>query len=291
MDEEGVAAGVDAEAEEAGSRSARLTHRATHTSAKVCPSRFPLCRCDTHGLWAATTVKKIKQDLIDRARIKKSFARTLKKEGLSSERLGSAGNATALGIRRGGYGTNDKQASELESEGDEDGAGDLLESGTDDEEEDDFEEDTELAAHRRRIKGKGREDPQETKNPLSGRPTDDGYPSRESGGKTNTHRTQSPSRQTGPSRPLTTPHDGPSLRDLKRQAYLGPSRDTATTVHPSRTRRQTSKPASAAETAGKAPGSRVAGAGPAGKGDRRRDGRPNLNARIGVMLEQIQRGK
>lgn len=37
VDEEGVVADVDAVAGEAGSKSARLTHRATHTSAKVCP--------------------------------------------------------------------------------------------------------------------------------------------------------------------------------------------------------------------------------------------------------------
>lgn len=293
---------VDVVAGGADSRLDRLMHQATHTSVKV---RLPLFPHISEILTIFhPTVKKIKQDLIDRARIKKSFARTLKKEGLSSERLGSAGNATALGTRTGGYGT--KGAAETKDESGSEEDADLLESGSDEEEGDDFEEDTELAAHRRRIKGKGREEPYKAETVPKERATDDGYPNRSRGSgndrpstsstrTTNAHPRGNPtapsSRQTNP------PADGPSLRDMKRQAYLGPPPSALTTpVHPSRTRKQIAKPKPVGETNAADPKagqkSRQAGTGAgAGAGERRRDGRPNLNARIGVMLEQIQRGR
>ncbi|KAI5452894.1 hypothetical protein NCC49_006431 [Naganishia albida] len=272
--------------------------------------------------------KKIKEDLINRARIKKSYAKTLKKEGLSSERLGSAGNATALGVRAKPYGTVFEEGDVLEindaSSGDDE---------SDDDEGDDFEEDEELAAARRKMKGKDRDEGQaieeaevaensrghgkvrRREKPV--RTRDSGYAITRDSGYANTrpardmstskHQQHRPTPQnrteTRPDRPTT---EGPSLRELKRQAYLGPPVEAQRiATHPSRIRKVQSKPAQA-EDVGKTGGQRKPTAtvegkvqfggrapagGLAGAGARRRDGRPNLNARMGVLLEQIQRTK
>jgi hypothetical protein len=312
-EDEVAQAAAEVALEEEDLKSGLRMRQATHISEKVRSSPTPSSQ---HPNTQNLTVKKIKQDLIDRARIKKSFARTLKKEGLHSDRLGSASNATALGVR------SSKPEPEDSEKGEESDDGDLLESDSGSEDGDDFEEDTELAALRRRDKGKGREEPQTTQPPRDSRPSSRGTASQAPGrrmtdnGYQNRRDTESATdRPTGTkSHPRNTPHprsqekdtpqqkaDGPSLRELKREAYLGPAPSTLAPAHPSRTRKQIAKPKpqdteskSTASKPGKntRPGQTTQprmGAG--GQGGRRKDGRPNLNARIGVMLEQIQRGQ
>jgi hypothetical protein len=196
------------------------------------------------------------------------------------------------------------------------------------EEGDDFEEDEELAAARRRLKGKDRdEEPREeaTEDPVKQqrgnlrekpvRTRDSGYPNMRDSGYTNTRPTrgtptnknahQLPStRDPAEPRPSHVASDGPSLRELKRQAYLGPPVDAQrVAAHPSRSRKVQSKPAPTQEDGktggtrkpvageGKVPSGRAPVGGYAAGGARRKDGRPNLNARMGVLLEQIQRTK
>lgn len=266
--------------------------------------------------------KKIKEDLINRARIKKSYAKTLKKEGLSSERLGSAGNATALGARAKPYGTGFEEGDVLEID---DASSGEDESDEGDSEGDDFEEDAELAAERRRMKGKDRaEEPrreeaeriEDSRNQHQGTHREKLVRTRDSG-YTNTRPTRGAPATKEQSRPSprdrtesradhTTP-EGPSLRELKRQAYLGPPVDAQRiAAHPSRSRKVQKqpvppqdegktgglrKPVSTGDGKVQTGGGRAPVGGYAGAGGRRRDGRPNLNARMGVLLEQIQRSK
>ncbi|KAJ9117504.1 hypothetical protein QFC22_004354 [Naganishia vaughanmartiniae] len=319
--------------------------------------------------------KKIKQDLIDRARIKKSFAKTLKKEGLTSERLGSSTNATALGARANPYG----QPKDLDTENDRsdgrrrtaqagnasDNAQDDLPLGSDEsmhsdddhslgsEEEDDFEEDKTLAEHRRRMKGKGRDegreeipsvvtrDQRQDDRPQRWKQTPtNSFASGSNGSTLSTRGSMNARSQDQPRRENTkvpsrhqqqnvvpptqaTREEAEAIRELKRQAYLGPRSSLSADVHPSRTRnkqhrqekeehRDTTAAAAAAAApsaattnpgkdvniknaptarpvaTGKAPARAPTSAASAGK---RRDGRPNLNARMGLLLEQIQRSK
>ncbi|KAJ9098156.1 hypothetical protein QFC21_004485 [Naganishia friedmannii] len=320
--------------------------------------------------------KKIKQDLIDRARIKKSFAKTLKKEGLTSERLGSSTNALALGARANPYGQpkdsdmendrsdgrrrtaragnasdNDDDDDDLSLESDESmHSGDDQSMGSEDKDEnDDFEEDKTLAEHRRRMKGKGREQGHEEPSIAATQdqrvddrpsrwkqaPANNRFASGSNGsalsarGSVNARSQDQPRRENtkGPSRqqyPAVAPptqatrEEAEAIRELKRQAYLGPRSSLSADVHPSRTRKQhqqqekeghrdtapASSPAGASKpeknvnaknvptarpvAIGKAPVRAPASAVAAGT---RRDGRPNLNARMGLLLEQIQRSK
>lgn len=315
--------------------------------------------------------KKIKQDLIDRARIKKSFAKTLKKEGLTSERLGSSTNATALGARANPYGqpkdsdmendrsdgrrrnahvgkTNDDEDDLLLGSDESMHSGDNESMDSEEDEEDDFEEDKTLTEHRRRMKGKGRDDGHEESSNVTTRDrSQDDRPQRwkqvtsnrfASGSNGSTlsargslnARSQDPLRREpvrGPSRPQQQPvvpptkvtrEDAEALRELKRQAYLGPRSSLSADVHPSRTRKQQQQqekidhrdtapasspavmpkpgkngnaknaPVARPAATGKAPARAPTSASAAGK---RRDGRPNLNARMGLLLEQIQRSK
>lgn len=201
------------------------------------------------------------------------------------------------------------------------------ESDEGDSEGDDFEEDAEFAAERRRMKGKDRaeeprteeaervEDPRNThKGTHRERPVrtrDSGYtnarPTRDAPVTKEQHRPST--RDRTESRPADPTPEGPSLRELKRQAYLGPPVDAQRVIaHPARSRKVQSKPVppqddgktggprrpvvSAGEGKVQNAGRRTSAVGGyAGAGARRRDGRPNLNARMGVLLEQIQRSK
>ncbi|KAJ9106548.1 hypothetical protein QFC20_004040 [Naganishia adeliensis] len=234
--------------------------------------------------------KKIKEDLINRARIKKSYAKTLKKEGLSSERLGSAGNATALGARAKPYGTGFEEGDVLEI--DDASSGDD-ESDEGDSEGDDYEEDADRGWRRRSSERVTRDIPTLARLAANQQP------------RSRNHRPSSWDR-TEPRADHTTP-EGPSLRELKRQAYLGPPVDAQRiAAHPSRSRKVLKqpvppqdegktgglrKPVSTGDGKVQTGGGRAPVGGYAGAGARRRDGRPNLNARMGVLLEQIQRSK
>ena len=55
---------------------------------------------NVHWFPSPTSAKKLKESLIERAKIKKSFAKTLKKEGLSSDRLVRGADGTIIGGQR-----------------------------------------------------------------------------------------------------------------------------------------------------------------------------------------------
>lgn len=222
-------------------------------------------------------------------------------------------------------------------------------SSDQEDEDDDFEEDKTLAEHRRKMKGKGRDEGHEEP---SGAATKDQHeddrPQRwklapvnrfasgsngstlSTRGSVNARSQSQPRREQskGPPReqqqqkvvPPTkaTREEAEMIRELKRQAYLGPRSNLSADIHPSRTRKQQkqqekeehrdtaptapsvsatksgknvntkSVPAARPTLTGKAPARTPAFTATAGT---RRDGRPNLNARMGLLLEQIQRSK
>ncbi|KAH8083006.1 hypothetical protein HD553DRAFT_313086 [Filobasidium floriforme] len=75
----------------------RNPSRPSNTGFKVVPAHAP------HSAYLGKA-KKLKESLIERARIKRSFAKALKKEGLQSERLGR-GQVSGLGQGYGGNGS------------------------------------------------------------------------------------------------------------------------------------------------------------------------------------------
>jgi hypothetical protein len=210
--------------------------------------------------------------LIDRARIKKQFAKTLKKEGLTSERLGGKGGKGG-GKDGGGSGIpTDERGRKVRDGGWGRRAG--------------VKQDTEGANNR--------DDEEQAASEVKVIPA----PTADITAKSTTATVSS-----SDSQPL------PSLRTLKREAYaihqapsssrshpvVGHTSSSAVGIHPSRTRTAAAKASAASGRIGglsakgdSLGGGKVAGVGGTGKKSK---GQPNMGARMDVLLEKIKRSK
>lgn len=275
---------------------------------------------------APPTAQKIKESLIARAKLKKSYSKVLKQEGMQSERLGTANR---LPDAERDAGSRDKMSEKKRGkqraaevvEGDGDG------SGSD---EDDF----------------GAQASEDEDDSMDGSDGDDVTDGRERQGRTDrghdrSSKTAASSRaasRDGPAPPLSSSRPSwkdrtvaaaataasetpnrqsqagdralPSLREMKREAYLGP-KPKARKQEGEQTAKETTGKNFASTRGdkrlgggggssfppsggvGRSRGARFphsGGGGPRG-GGKKRDNRPRMGARIGVMLEEIKRSK
>jgi hypothetical protein len=213
------------------------------------------------------SAKKIKDDLIRRAKAKKNYAKVLKEEGMASNRLSAPGEKgrgrERIGLVKDPYAAFKSGASDDE--------------GSDDEDDEEEEQEAELMVagrkralsvsppppeqqaeapkeETRRIKGKGKETPNDKSRPRPTTPNKGKARSQDSDAKAKV--AFSKTRQ--PDDPAPDPKR--SMRDMKKEAF------------------SKRYPANGVD--------RSAG----GVVGRKSRGQPNMGARMGVLLEQIKRG-
>lgn len=238
------------------------------------------------------TAQKLKESLIAKAKLKKSYSKILKKEGLSSERL--SGRPAPPHMEEASEKKKGKRRADAggENDSDDDTDMDMEDAMTDDEEMG-----RDPNAHRR---------PQ-VKAPKKERPSDTG------GASSWSQRTRDVPVVEIPSAPQRDPNQ-PSLRDMKRQAYFGLPKSTIRTPSASAESTTTQQPGKGKSDPSEKmvthtfkggirkpyeSQSRSDGASRGGRGARggrfdsnnKQGGRPRLAARIGVMLEEIKRSK
>jgi len=226
--------------------------------------------------------KKIKADLIDRARIKKQFAKTLKKEGLTSERLGGRGG-------KGGKGKGKDEGSGIPT----DERGRKVRDGG-------WGSRAGVKEDANEQEGKSKREEEQERGNMSSSSEVKVIPAPTATKSKPTTSTDA----TSQSQPL------PSLRTLKREAYAlhhspsssrthpapGSTSSPGAGVHPSRTRTAAAKASVTSSRAGEVASSLASPhsgrskvvVGGVGK---RTKGQPNMGARMDVLLEKIKRSK
>lgn len=284
--------------------------------------------------------QKIKETLIARAKLKKSYSKVLKREGMQSERLGTAPRVRSSDGGVGGLsekkrGKQRAEDAEGDSDVDMDGEGDSEDddelSSDDETDADNHHDDTgygrrqaQQPQHQQQQRRSGAEDSADRgarraaaragPPPPSSLPAPPSQSSSIPGRSSWKERAALDAAAAAAAAPTATRSNDqslPSLREMKREAYLGPKPktkdDKLKSKDDSSSSASSAKKGFKADVRGSAGGSRTTGQTSVGRGGgasggrgggysaggsgQKRDNRPRMGARIGVMLEEIKRSK